>query len=74
MQERTLALAGAVNLRDFGGYTTEDGRLVRRRRLYRSGSLTGLTEAAQRAFVDDLRVHTICVVRRNGTTSSRHSR
>lgn len=64
MQERTLRLPGAVNLRDFGGYETEDGRQVRRRRLYRSGSLTQLTADAQRAFVDDLRVHTICDLRR----------
>lgn len=64
MQERTLRLPGAVNLRDFGGYETEDGRQVRRRRLYRSGSLTRLSPAAQQAFVEDLRVHTICDLRR----------
>ncbi len=64
MQDRTLPLPGAVNLRDFGGYTTESGRLVRRRRLYRSGSLTRLTPEAQRAFVEELRVHTICDLRR----------
>jgi protein-tyrosine phosphatase len=64
MQERVVMLPGAVNLRDFGGYETTDGRVVRRRRLYRSGSLTRLTPAAQRAFLDELRVHTICDLRR----------
>ena len=64
MKERNLPLPGAVNLRDFGGYVTEDGRLVRRRKLYRSGSLTRLTPEAQQAFVNDLRVHTICDLRR----------
>jgi len=64
MRSRNIALPGAVNLRDFGGYTTADGGLVRPRRLFRSGSLAGLTPAAQRAFVDELRVHTICDLRR----------
>jgi len=64
MHERTFTLPGAVNLRDFGGYHTDDGRMVRRRRLYRSGALHALTPESQRAFTEDLRVHTICDLRR----------
>lgn len=63
MHERTIALPGAVNLRDFGGYATTDGRQVRRRRLYRSGTLTHLTEDARQAFAE-LQVGLICDFRR----------
>ncbi len=42
--ERLLPLEGGVNFRDLGGYATVDGRQVRRGLLYRSGSMTGLTE------------------------------
>ncbi|MBU3670956.1 MAG: tyrosine-protein phosphatase [Sinobacteraceae bacterium] len=43
--ERVVPLQGGVNFRDLGGYTTSDGRRVRRGLLYRSGSLAGLTTA-----------------------------
>ncbi len=56
-------LPGAVNLRDFGGYATEDGGVVRRHRLYRSGSLAHLTEEARQAFAD-LGITLICDLRR----------
>ena len=42
--ERLLPLVGGVNFRDLGGYATVDGRQVRRGLLYRSGSMTGLTD------------------------------
>lgn len=57
-------LPGAVNLRDFGGYATADGRTVRRRRLYRSGTLTHLSAQAQQAFAE-LDVGLICDFRRD---------
>ncbi len=41
--ERFVPLAGAVNLRDIGGYRTADGRRVRWGRVYRSGGLADLT-------------------------------
>ena len=63
MDERTLMLPGAVNLRDFGGYATEDGRAVRRHHLYRSGALAHLSEEAQHAFAD-LGITLICDLRR----------
>ncbi len=63
MDWRTVALEGALNLRDFGGYATSDGRAVRRGRLFRSGSLARLTEAGQRSF-EALGVRLICDLRR----------
>jgi protein-tyrosine phosphatase len=60
---RAISLDGAVNLRDFGGYTTADGRDVRRGRLFRSGTLTHLSEDGRRAF-EALDVRLICDLRR----------
>ncbi|MGD9602203.1 MAG: tyrosine-protein phosphatase [Gammaproteobacteria bacterium] len=56
---RHLALEGAVNLRDLGGYATDDGRRVRWGRLYRSGHLSRLTPAAH-AELADLDIRTVC--------------
>jgi protein-tyrosine phosphatase len=44
---RVLALAGTYNLRDVGGYPTEDGRRTRWRTLFRSDSLHRLAESEQ---------------------------
>ena len=41
--DRSLHLSGASNFRDLGGYRTADGRVVRRRRLFRSDHLAALT-------------------------------
>lgn len=41
-----VALDGAVNFRELGGYPTEDGRRVKWRRLFRSGKLDRLTAAS----------------------------
>lgn len=40
-----MKLQGGINFRDMGGYLTADGRRVQKNRLYRSGSLSKLTEA-----------------------------
>ena len=42
-----IALEGASNLRDLGGYRTADGRVVRRGRVFRSAALAKLTPAAR---------------------------
>lgn len=42
---RRLPLEGPVNFRDLGGYVTGDGRVVRRRHVFRSDALHRLTEA-----------------------------
>ncbi len=62
MQEKILNLPGAVNLRDFGGYATADGRRVKRHCLYRSGSLAHLSDQARHAF-SELGVNLICDLR-----------
>jgi len=41
---RHLNLAGASNFRDLGGYPTQDGRVVRWRKLFRSNHLGHLTD------------------------------
>ncbi|MBO9703278.1 MAG: tyrosine-protein phosphatase [Sporocytophaga sp.] len=41
--ERHIALAGEDNMRDLGGYPSNDGKKVRFKMLYRSGELSGLT-------------------------------
>jgi protein-tyrosine phosphatase len=43
--QRRVPLEGTPNFRDFGGYSTRDGRQVRWGQLYRSGSLSRLTDA-----------------------------
>ncbi len=40
-----LALEGATNFRDLGGYTTADGRQVKHGLIYRSAALAGLSAA-----------------------------
>ncbi len=57
--ERAVPFAGGVNFRDLGGYRTDDGRRVRWGRLFRSGHLSGLTDADKRGFTA-LDVRTVC--------------
>ncbi|MGE4321396.1 MAG: tyrosine-protein phosphatase [Sphingobium sp.] len=60
---RLVPLTGGFNLRDFGGYATQDGRRVKRGRLYRSGTMALLTgEDADRLRA--LRIGTIIDLRR----------
>ena len=44
--ERLIALEGAVNFRDLGGYATEDGLRTRWRVLFRADGLSELPETA----------------------------
>ncbi|BFM07011.1 tyrosine-protein phosphatase [Halioxenophilus aromaticivorans] len=48
--ERRIDLKGTPNLRDFGGYTNEDGDMVKLGLLYRSGRLSALTQADASLF------------------------
>ena len=47
-----LDLPGVYNMRDIGGYATEDGRLTRRRTLVRADSLHRLSPISQQALID----------------------
>jgi len=42
---REVALEGAVNFRDLGGYVTTDYRRIAMRRIYRAGDISKLTDA-----------------------------
>jgi len=67
---RTLPLAGAVNLRDMGGYTTADGRRVRSGMLYRSGRMSMLS-ADDEAHMATLGIRVVCDLR-NVDERTRH--
>ncbi len=60
--QRIIALDGAVNFRDLGGYTTADGRTTRWGQLYRAAKLTNLTDVGVEALAA-LDVQTIYDVR-----------
>lgn len=57
--DRNLALTGAPNTRDLGGYGTYDGQQVRWGRLFRSDGLGALTDA-DRALLAVLGLPTTC--------------
>jgi protein-tyrosine phosphatase len=56
--ERRIDAEGSANLRDLGGYATEDGRTVRWGSLFRSDNLARLTDAGL-ARVRGLRLRTV---------------
>ncbi len=57
-----VALESASNLRDLGGWPTQDGRRVRRGLVYRAPALNGLS-AADQARVAALELRTVCDLR-----------
>lgn len=57
--ERLLPLEGGHNFRDLGGYKTENGRSVKWGRLYRSGTMVGLTEQDYE-YLGALDIRVIC--------------
>jgi protein-tyrosine phosphatase len=65
--ERVLRLEGGRNFRDLGGYPTATGRRVKWGKLYRSGSMAGLTPADYE-YLGKLGIRVVCDLR---TTSER---
>jgi len=61
---RLLPLEGGSNFRDLGGYRTADGQTVARGMLFRSGAMTGLTDADM-AYLDGFGIKTIVDLRSN---------
>ena len=57
-----LNMEGGVNFRDIGGYPTADGRTIREGLVYRSGTLTDLTELDWQR-IDSLGITLICDMR-----------
>ena len=66
---RRLPLERAFNLRDFGGYATAEGRVVRRGMLFRSGTMALLSEA-DAAHLRSLGIQAICDFRRGNERSA----
>lgn len=71
--ERILRMGGVPNFRDIGGYRTADGRHVRWGRIYRSGTLHGLTEADM-LYLEQLQVKLICDLRTDDEMTSEPDR
>ncbi|MGZ8761717.1 MAG: tyrosine-protein phosphatase [Acidimicrobiia bacterium] len=60
---RRIELEGPANFRDVGGYENRDGRVVRAGRVYRSDSLSHMTDSDVRHCVDELGIHTVIDLR-----------
>lgn len=54
-----IALTGAHNTRDLGGFPTQDGRRIREKRLLRSGALAALTDADCQTLKEAFHLHTV---------------
>ena len=63
VSERKLGFQGTPNFRDFGGYTTADGRRVKWGKLYRSGQLSNLTPGDVE-LLEALAIDLVCDFRR----------
>ena len=63
--ERRIPLEGCVNLRDLGGYATAGGRTVKWRRIFRSDSLSDLTESDVQTVIEGLGVRSVVDLRSN---------
>lgn len=73
MQDRVKSLAGVRNLRDFGGYPTASGRLVKRGLLYRSAHFAEATEDDLR-HLQELGIGFVVDLRRNNEREKYPSR
>lgn len=58
-----VSLDGPVNFRDIGGYFGSDGRAVRTGRVFRSDSLSAMSDADVTAVVDELGLRTVVDLR-----------
>ena len=68
-QTRVISVDGASNFRDFGGYPTVSGKMVRWRQLYRSSKLSGLTDMGLATF-ESLRIRMVIDLRSASDTKS----
>lgn len=69
--ERDIALEGAVNFRDLGGYRTEDGRSIRWRTLFRADDLSRLSRP-DHAVIRTLGVATVIDLRSRAEVDAEH--
>src|SRR5579871_3771868 len=59
---RAVALQGAVNFRDLGGYTTKYGKQVRWGKIYRSADISKLTDG-DLSLLSELHIKMVCDLR-----------
>ena len=69
MQDRLIPLDGPANFRDLGGYETEDGRHVRTGRVFRSDSLSYMSDDDVQHVMEVLGVRTVIDLRGHGEVS-----
>ena len=63
MNDRLVPLDGPANFRDLGGYETDHGRMVRTGRLYRSDSLSYMSDADVQHVTEVLGLRTVIDLR-----------
>ena len=63
---RVLMVGGVKNIRDLGGYQTEDGRRVRQGRVYRSAQLNKTTKKGKKILRKSLKIKTDFDLRKKG--------
>lgn len=71
--ERVVPMEGGHNFRDIGGYRTQDGLHVARGLVYRSGTMSELSDA-DHAVLDSLGLQLVCDLRSTGERARRPSR
>lgn len=71
--DRVLPLESAFNLRDLGGYETRDGGRIKSGLLYRSGTMSMLSDADERHLAA-LGIATVCDLRRPRERESQPTR
>lgn len=71
--DRFVALEGGHNFRDIGGYPTVGGRFVARGRVYRSGTMSELTDG-DHVVLEELGLQLVCDFRSTGERTRRPSR
>ena len=71
--DRFIALEGGHNFRDIGGYPTGEGKVVARGRIYRSGTMSELTDD-DHAMLETLGLQLVCDFRSTGERTRRPSR
>ncbi|MGK2908217.1 MAG: tyrosine-protein phosphatase [Sphingobium sp.] len=71
--DRIIPLEGGHNFRDIGGYPGVDGRMVARGLVYRSGTMSDLSDR-DHAIIDALGLMVICDLRSTGERERRPSR
>lgn len=69
LAQRVLPLEGGRNFRDLGGYRTSDGHSVRWGKVFRSGSMAGLTPADYE-YLGRLGIRSVCDFRTAGERKS----